>query len=606
MPIADPSISGTPPPINNLTNDVLFFIFSINADMTDESLWWWDDNKISYRALHVTRRTSQVSRYWRKLILGSPTIWAGVIDLDLFRPSLESWREEVFQRCGKCLLSVKGLCSFQRDAPETSIFTDKDALIKFFDTYWDQIKNLHVEVTYAHLVDDETWLRILRLPARFLCSFNLQLHYYDEVTHQLFPSSHNPDATLFSSVAPALRRFYHDPTISILALRPPWLSQLRVLELNFTQTQTPPTTIIQVLDLLENLHILEVLKISMGHSSPEPHTDKRLRPIEFPRLHRLSLKCTNLHDCIYFLEHITPRKGCSISLYSLGSMFFEPTDEKCAEKVASLAEHFSIYAKGLDWHDAQVLSLRVSTHSFEFTTYSKSWKDNSDFLDSSDNFYIKLKVEIYNSGLRQGVDFLPFLCSIPSSLFDFIKLFDLDFPDDNCFTRAPRPQFHDFLASLLSVGTLIASNHTVFRLLQCSSKFTACFPSLHTLHMRHLENYGVSTFQNNIMDFLRWRTECARGIEVLDFTLSYDAYEHEFGFLEEMTGLKVRWGLQYLDEAVHEYVCGTGSPETLDLNAFARMEADLMEAAEFYPYDLEFEGESDENRSWEDDSEWSS
>ena len=508
---------------------------------------------------------------------------------------------------------MKGLCSFERDAPETSVSRDKDTLIKFFETYWDQIKSLHVEVSHAHLVDDETWLSILCRPARFLCNFNLQLQYYDDATHQLFPSSHNPDATPFSSVAPALRRFYHDPTTSILALQAPWLSQLRVLELNFTETQRPGATTIQVLDILENLHILEVLKISMGSSSLAPSTDKPLHPIEFPRLHRLGLKCTNLHDCIYFLEHITPRKGCSLSLYSLGIMFFEPTDERCAEKVASLAEHFSIYAKGLDWHDAQVLSLKVSSGSFEFTTYGKSWKDNSYFLDSSDNFYIKLKVKIYNSGLRDGVDFSPFLCSIPSSLLGSIKVFDLDFPGDNCFTRAPRPEFHDFLASLLSVGTLIASNHTIFRLLQCPSNSTACFPSLHTLQMRYLENYGVSTFQNGIMDFLRWRTECARAIEVLDFTLSYDAYEHEFGFLEEMTGLKVRWGLQDLDEAVHEYVCGTGSPETLDLHAFARMEADLMEAAEYY---LEFQGESDENRlwedesheniPWEDDSEWSS
>lgn len=49
---------------------------------------------------------------------------------------------------------MKGLSSFERDTPETSVFRDKDALVKFFDTYWDQIENL--QVTYAHMVDDET------------------------------------------------------------------------------------------------------------------------------------------------------------------------------------------------------------------------------------------------------------------------------------------------------------------------------------------------------------------------------------------------------------------------------------------------------------------
>jgi hypothetical protein len=169
----DPSTS---PPISKLTNDILLFIFSINADMTDESLMCWDDRKIPYKALHVTRRTSQVSRYWRTLILGSPTIWAGVIDLQLFRPSLESWREEVFQRCGRCLLSVKGLCSFERDA-SACIHEIRTPSSSFSTPTWDQIKNLHVEVTYADQVDDETWLRILCRPAKFLCSFNLQFQY---------------------------------------------------------------------------------------------------------------------------------------------------------------------------------------------------------------------------------------------------------------------------------------------------------------------------------------------------------------------------------------------------------------------------------------------
>jgi hypothetical protein len=71
-----------------------------------------------------------------------------------------------------------------------------------------------------------------------------------------------------------------------------------------------------VLDLLGNLHILEVLKISTGDSSLEPRPDKRLRPIELPRLHRLGLNCTELDDCIYFLEHIIPQQKCTLSLYS--------------------------------------------------------------------------------------------------------------------------------------------------------------------------------------------------------------------------------------------------------------------------------------------------
>ena len=69
------------------------------------------------------------------------------------------WRvgEKKFFRCVWQVLSVKAL-----------FFRKGHALVNFFDTYWDQIENLRVEVTYAHLVDDETWLRILCPPRDFL------------------------------------------------------------------------------------------------------------------------------------------------------------------------------------------------------------------------------------------------------------------------------------------------------------------------------------------------------------------------------------------------------------------------------------------------------
>ena len=168
--------------------------------------------------------------------------------------------------------------------------------------------------------------------------------------------SYNPDATPLPSVAPALRNFYHDLMISVSALRvgAPWLSQLRILELKFTPTQRPRATTIRVLYLLGNLHILEVLKISAERSSFSLSTNKRLRPIELPRLHRLGLDCEELDDYVYFLEHIIPRQKCTLSLYS--TRFFGPADEKYADKFASLAEHFSADAQALGWNGAQVLS----------------------------------------------------------------------------------------------------------------------------------------------------------------------------------------------------------------------------------------------------------
>ena len=138
-----------------------------------------------------------------------------------------------------------------------------------------------------------------------------------------------------------------------------------------------------------------------------------------------------------------------------------PRDESYLSKLALLAEHFSVYAQALSCHDAQVLSLRLSSHSFGLAIYGKSWKDNSDFLHSSDNVHLKLDITptYHVSGPGNIVDFFPFLRSVPSSVLGVLKVFDLDIRHNNCFTPALRPEFHNFLTSLLSVESLIAANN---------------------------------------------------------------------------------------------------------------------------------------------------
>jgi hypothetical protein len=118
-----------------------------------------------------------------------------------------------------------------------------------------------------------------------------------------------------------------------------------------------------------------------------------------------------------------------------------------------------------------------------------------------------------------------------------------------------------------------------------------------------LETLGGFT-PHGIKDFLQWRKETDRAIEILDLTIAFDAFDHidEFGFLEEMTGLTVRW--KYRDE-IHEYVCGTGSSQAvLDrLRELLYMECvDTLFDPDDLPDDLEFVGESDENGVWEDES----
>jgi hypothetical protein len=83
-------------------------------------------------------------------------------------------------------------------------------------------------------------------------------------------------------------------------------------------------TVTQVLDFLGDLHVLEVLNISAWRWGLSASCDNRLRPVQLPRLLRLGLglKITTFEDCIYFLGHIIPRQGCSLSLDIEVAWFF--------------------------------------------------------------------------------------------------------------------------------------------------------------------------------------------------------------------------------------------------------------------------------------------
>ena len=80
-----------------LSQDILIYIFTLNADMFAET-----------RALQTTRISSQVCREWRDLLLGASFLWARLIDLDrLYYNRDHVWRNELIIRSGDAPLWIK-------------------------------------------------------------------------------------------------------------------------------------------------------------------------------------------------------------------------------------------------------------------------------------------------------------------------------------------------------------------------------------------------------------------------------------------------------------------------------------------------------------------
>ncbi|KDR82245.1 hypothetical protein GALMADRAFT_135605 [Galerina marginata CBS 339.88] len=172
--------------ISRLHEDILYYIFELNADMylEEESNSSDDDgqtssdpndNALNDHALNVIRHTSQVCRCWRGLIIGSPMIWGNIIDLNLLRQVNNLWRKEVIKRTGNSRLSVKGVVKCKGSTGE--FFAD---LMK---NHWLRIRKLNVKIYDYQFLDDETW-QALQHPAPHLEFFKLDIEYWGELpTH---------------------------------------------------------------------------------------------------------------------------------------------------------------------------------------------------------------------------------------------------------------------------------------------------------------------------------------------------------------------------------------------------------------------------------------
>ncbi|KDR81100.1 hypothetical protein GALMADRAFT_136154 [Galerina marginata CBS 339.88] len=86
--------------ILNLNNDVLWYIFSVNAEMKQSP-------EGQTPALLTLRQTSQVCSHWRELSISSSSLWARVLNLNFLSQTRPDWREEVTRRAGTAALYIQ-------------------------------------------------------------------------------------------------------------------------------------------------------------------------------------------------------------------------------------------------------------------------------------------------------------------------------------------------------------------------------------------------------------------------------------------------------------------------------------------------------------------
>ncbi|KJA26698.1 hypothetical protein HYPSUDRAFT_282607 [Hypholoma sublateritium FD-334 SS-4] len=263
---------------HSLQYDLLHYIVDMNADMFSDGT-----------ALETTRRTAQVCRTWREMMLNTPALWANLIDLDKLRLASNEWRVEVLRRSGDALLSLKA---------EFAIAAAPSPISQFFfnilDSRWDRIQRLYVRsvVCSSELSD---WAPLFR-PAPHLKS--CVLHFgTPKVIRHLEGQAPGP---LLASNAPMLRELnaWHFK----FDIHAPWMYNLRALHIG------SPFTLCEILTALgkaPNLRYLYVNDIS-DLSSQSP-----LHVVSLPSLCRLTLS-VRIRACICVLDYLDLSSSCAL------------------------------------------------------------------------------------------------------------------------------------------------------------------------------------------------------------------------------------------------------------------------------------------------------
>ncbi|KDR81091.1 hypothetical protein GALMADRAFT_241699 [Galerina marginata CBS 339.88] len=271
--------------ILNLDNDVLWYIFSINAKMDEIS-------ELLTPALLTLWYTSQVCSRWRQVAITSPEMWARVLNLNLFIQTTTNWADEVIRRTGTALMHVSA--SFNRYQRQSQL--KEGFLVEFLNAHWSRIRSLDVKCHEAGLRGEETWKHL----------FERQAPSLEILIMRSIPGYR---ITLTSNIAPLLHTLSVEGTeLNFRTLRMPTLRKLYIWE---------PVFGLDLLNALSHLPFLEVLVLQMHGEERGPlqgALDPR-NPLPIVTLpHLTSVYFVGDDYCVNFsmsfLAQITPAKGC--------------------------------------------------------------------------------------------------------------------------------------------------------------------------------------------------------------------------------------------------------------------------------------------------------
>ncbi|KDR72278.1 hypothetical protein GALMADRAFT_768063 [Galerina marginata CBS 339.88] len=515
------------PPVDRLHNDILWHIFTLNTDVKGFQQSF--NRPVRFQERHpisITRCSSQVCRKWRGVIVASPSIWASLIDLDVFNTRKDDrWMDEVMRRSGKSCLSVIG----GRD-PNTD-WGRHPASRKFFisllTNHWARVRNFDIVFKTSDF-DASLWNVFWTTPSPHLEAFIFK----NVVRASPFPPQFQSEGdVLFSNHAPLLRVFQG---WSIrFDYRASWIGNLRDLTLTFI------LNVQEALDVLSQAPGLEKVALFPCEVNSAVHVPHHLPKVSLPRLQHIVIRGMVV-EVATLLGRIIPAAICELEVHLGRSEGNTPEAQACFRNLVLLVFQFidrSFKAMGVT-----ECSVEVASSFFRCTVPRVGAADCAPFII----------VFQTNSPIHLG---LIFPARYSKAITSMIFIPRVEHPD---------PTRDTFLLSIVSVKTLVLSPLAVVHIEELSRENGLIWPLLNEVELRYLGPLDRRT-QDNLVSFLLRRQRAGVPV-VFDITNrgSIGRRKTNWALLDDVEGLKVIWKDS---GAVLEYICGSGHPERLDFSS---------------------------------------
>jgi len=487
-------------------------------------------DSFEYRALYNLRRSSQVCRLWRNVILENPTFWANVIEVELLAQETGYWRSEVLRRTGTVLLFVKGHILEQEETK---------SLDWLLQTHWPRLRKLDIRLNSRSWswVNKSTW-EVLGHPTNYLEFFNFSLIPETVATSSPVRQGSKP----FSNHAPALREF-HSSQITF-SLQAPWLQQ--VTHITFS---APTFTVSQILSALEYMPLLEAFDVRstvLPFRSPIPLN--ALEPkVNLPRLNYITI-CHKLTTSLAMLGQMTPAPGCCLHLRTTDTErngMTVPVMNLMHSVISRYSRNYFDHTQ----HDVPKLSIDLTRYNFRLLGLLSESRTVSQGFD----------IDLFHGGVPPAWASV-FLAVILRCNLDRVSVLELCgmvglSPDD--------PDLTNFLHKFNLVKDLRVFSPDILEFIpQVASWHEAevVFPSLETVRLIGWKKVELEP----TLSFLKWRQKLGV-LNLKDLHISQNnaraSVRGDLRDLEQIGGLSITWTGK---GGEGNYVCGSGNPDLLN------------------------------------------